>query len=173
MVGRNTIFLAAALILVSTGVAFAQVDFTPVANDALEWVNGVALLVASIVSGFVVRWLSTVTGVKNAELEAILARQMNDILNRAIGLAYATAKAKVNDPNSPLREVEFDNIFINMAANYAVKSAPDIIKKFGITRDRLEEMIIARLPDWMTTEQLKSSQATVAEANAKKEVDTA
>lgn len=171
MVGRTTILAAVALLL-STVAVFAQVDVTPLVNDAIEWVNAAALILAAVVSKFIVSWLSAQTGLKNAETEAILAAQMDAILRKGIGLAYANAKAQAQKAGKI--EIDFGNMFINMAANYAAKSGPEIIQKFGITRDRLEEMIIARLPDWMTENvNIDASQLDIVAAASKRALDNA
>jgi hypothetical protein len=150
------------------------IDFTPLAVQGLDILQMAALVLGGILTKFAVSWLSTATGLKNAEMERVLADQANAILNRAISMAYAAALAKVNDPNSPIKKVEFDNVFINMAVNYALTSMPGIIAKFGLTEQRIRDMIIARLPDWMHGEAtLTASDVVIAEANAKKVADAA
>lgn len=175
MVGRSIIscliFLAAVF---AAGPAFAAVDVTPLANELLDWAQVALTVLGTIASAFAVRWLSTTTGVKNAELEAKLSSELNQIVQRGIGLAYANAKARVNKGDG--LKIEFDNVFIDMVAGYALKSAPGILERFGFTHDRarLEEYIIARLPDWMTDGiELNSSQLEVATAVAKRNVTNA
>lgn len=70
---------------------------------------------------------------------------MNDILLRAIDHAEMWAKSQVADPNSAIRDVRVDNMFLRVGVEYAMRSAPSIIQHFGLTPDRIEAMLKARL----------------------------
>lgn len=164
---KRAFFAAIAVIfLIEASPAFA-LDLSPLAVQAIDIVQLAAVTLGGVLVTFAVRWLSAATGVNNAQLEALLVSQANTILHRAIGFAHAAALAKINDPNNPMKHVEFDNVFIQMAANYAMRSMPDIIRKLGLTEERIRQLIIARLPDYINENTpVSTSDVVAAEANA-------
>lgn len=142
----KTVFLAfLATMLATASPAFAQTDVTPIALQLIDVVALVATVGGGILITFVLRWLSSKTRLADNEFEALLANRLNDILHRAIDHAVMVAKNEVNKPGSGLKAVKIDNFFMNIAVGIAMKSMPDIISYFNLTKERIEEMIISRL----------------------------
>lgn len=136
-----------AAIVMAIGTADAQtVDLRPAGNAVVEWLAGLLLLVLSTLAGVATNWLRVRTGLITSETEALAAARLNDIIHRGIDFAKISAQNEVNKPGSGLEAVKFDNYFISLAASYVVRSAPDILKRFTISQDRLLELIMARLP---------------------------
>jgi hypothetical protein len=125
------------------------VDMRPAVNAILETIAGVVGTAATIVLGIFGRYLLAKTGMSNSELERHMADRLNDIIYKGIEFALTAAKNEVNKPGSGLEAVKFDNYFMSLAASYIVRSAPEMLKKFSITQSRLEEMIMARLPNYV------------------------
>jgi len=121
------------------------VDFTPLA----EQVIAVAVAVLTVVAGFVARgavgWLASKTKLQDNQFEALLSSRVHDILQKSIDYAESWAKAQVADPNSPIKNVEINNFFVEQAVRYAQRSMPDLIAHFGLTHDRITDMIKSRL----------------------------
>jgi hypothetical protein len=132
-------------LVVMASPAFAQTDLRPVANQLIDWLSVVLLTGGGVVIAFALRWLASKTKMQDNEFEALLAARLNDILHRAIEHAIVAAKNEVNKPGSGLEAVKFDNLLVGIAVNYALKSMPDIIEYFGLTSERIKEMIMARL----------------------------
>jgi hypothetical protein len=143
------IFLAFLAVLLACSPAFAETDVTPIALQAID-VAALALTAGGgILITFVIRWLASKTRMQDNEFEALLASRFNDILHRAIEHAVVVAKNEVSKPGSGLTAVKFDNFFMNIAVSLAMKSGPDIIKYFNLTKERIEEMIISRLDGYL------------------------
>lgn len=126
-------------------VGSGAVDFTGFAVSVIDVAALGLTAAAGILTRFAISWFSSKTKFNDAQMEALLAARVNDILTHSINYAEAWAKAQVSDPNSPLREVRIDNFFIRVAVDYALASMPDLIKTFGLTTTRLDQMIRSRL----------------------------
>jgi hypothetical protein len=146
--------------------AFAQTDFTPVAIQVIDVVAMVLTVGGGVLITFVIRWLMSKTRMEDNQFEALLASRANDILHRAIEHAVVVAKNEVNKPGSGLKEVKFDNFFMNIAVNMAMKSMPDIISYFNLTKERIEEMIISRLDGYLGEVKPEGGAAAVEKAAA-------
>jgi hypothetical protein len=143
--------VAWAVTFVLCGSAIAQtVDVRPAVNTLLDTAASVVAAATTITLGLLSRFLWSRIGMSNSELERHLSDRLNDIIHKGIEFALTAAKNEVNKPGSGLEAVKFDNYFMSLAASYIVRSAPDIIKRFTITQARLEEMIMARLPAYLS-----------------------
>lgn len=127
------------------------VDFGPVLTNLITAGAGILVVAAGILSKFAVSWLSSKTRLSDSQFEAGLAARLNDILLKAIDYAEAYMKAQVADPTSQIHSVRFDNMFVGIAVDYAMRSMPDIIKYFGLTPERIGDMIRSRLNAYMAT----------------------
>ena len=125
------------------------VDMRPAANAFIEWAAGALLTVLTVLGGFGLRFITAKIGLANSEFERSLNDRLNEIIHRGIDYAYTTAQNEVNKPGSGITEVKFDNWFMAMAATYVVRSAPEIIKKFNLTQERIEQLISARMPAYL------------------------
>lgn len=129
-------------------VAYAQsgaVDLSPTANSLIGVAVAVLTVAAGVVSKFVVSFLASKTKLTDSAFEKLMAERVNDILLRSIDHAEMWARQQVADPNSSIREVRVDNVFLRVAVEYAQKSMPDLIQYFKLTPDRIADMIKARL----------------------------
>jgi len=141
----------------AAGVQLAQtVDFSPLANNAITAAITVLTIAAGVVSKFAVSFLASKTRLTDSTFEKLMADRVNDILMRAIDHADMWMKAQVADPQSSIREVRIDNMFIRIAVEYALRSMPDLIKYFGLTQQRIEDMIKARLNSFTDTPTVNS-----------------
>jgi hypothetical protein len=136
-------------VLLASSPAFAQTDVTPVVMQFIDVIAITLMGGSGVLVAFVIRWIASKTRLADNEFEALLANRLNDILHRAIEYAVVVAKNEVNKPGSGLTAVKFDNFFMNIAVNLAMKSMPDIIKQFNLTKERIEEMIISRLDGYL------------------------
>jgi hypothetical protein len=144
--------------------AHAQTDVTPIVNQAIDAAGLVLMVGGGVLITFTLRWLASKTRMQDNEFEALLANRLNDILHRAIEHAIVVAKNEVNKPGSGLKEVKFDNFFMNIAVGLAMKSMPDIISYFNLTKERIEEMIISRLDGYLGEVKPDGGAAAVARA---------
>lgn len=99
------------------------IDLVPVASAVLQ-------LVAAVVIG----WLGKLGA--DAATRAYLTR----ILEVSVGFALNSVAT------AGYGRVDVRNALTAAAANYVIRAAPGALRRFGIDRDRLEDMILARLP---------------------------
>jgi hypothetical protein len=147
------------LLINGASVAWAQVpapgstgvDFTPFAEQVIAVAVAVLTIMAGIVSKFAISKMASATKMQDSQFEALLADRVNDILLKSIDFAESWSKAQVADANSPLKNVEINNFFVEQAVKYAMRSMPDLIAYFKLTPDRLENMVRSRLNGVMGT----------------------
>jgi hypothetical protein len=121
------------------------IDFAPLAMNVIAAGVTIASIAAGIVSRFVISFLSSKIHMQDSAAEKLASDRVNDILFRAIDYAEAWSKTQVGDPNSQIRHVKIDNFFLGKAVEYSISAMPDLIKLFGLTREKLEAMIVSRL----------------------------
>ena len=129
--------------------AQSTVDLRPVALSFLEWLAMALGTALTVLTAFSVRFITGKIGLQNSEFEASLNERLDSFIHKAIDYAYTTAVNEVNKPGSGLAEVKVDNWFMSLALSYVNDSAPGIIKKFGLSPQRIEDMIKARLPAYL------------------------
>lgn len=152
-------FLIAAFLAMAVP-AHAQVDVRPVINDVIDVVALVLMAGGGVLIACVIGWLKSKTKMQDNEFEALLANRLNDILHRAIEHAVVVAKNEVAKPGSGLEAVKFDNWFLNVAANLAMKQMPDIIDYFQLSKESIEEMIVSRLGSYVNDVEIGGAAAT-------------
>jgi hypothetical protein len=142
-----------ALFLLGSWAASAQevgqtVDLRPAAMAVVEWLGALALTVASAAGALAVRWISMRTGLDHSMLEREYNARLNDIIHSGINFAIAAARTEVAKPDSPINKVELNNWFLTAAATYVNQAAPQLLAHFSITPERLQELILARMPGY-------------------------
>jgi hypothetical protein len=125
--------------------ATGGVDFSPLAMQVITIASLALTAIAGWLAKFAVGWLASKTRINDSEAERLLADRVGDILNKSVDYAESWAKAQVADPVSPLKHVQIDNFFVAQATKYAMNSMPDLIKYFGLTENRINDMVRARL----------------------------
>lgn len=160
----GSFFIATVVFMVPlAGPAYAQaaatgVDFTPLAEQVIAIAVAVLTVAAGFVSRGVIGWLASKTKLQDNQFEALLSSRVHDILQKSIDYAESWAKAQVADPNSPIKNVEINNFFVEQAVKYAMRSMPDLIKHFSLTEDRISDMIRSRLNPVTNTPVVDSGQ---------------
>lgn len=143
-----------------TGVVLAQtqtgVDFTPIVSNAWTFIVAVLTIAAGFISRALIGWLSSKTKLSDNQFEALLAQRADDILHKAIANANMYVKEQLADPNSAVKNVRIDNMWMRMAAQYANRSMPDIIKYFGWTAEDVADKIKTRLDSYVSVPQENS-----------------
>ncbi|WP_026872636.1 hypothetical protein [Inquilinus limosus] len=127
------------LLLVVAPVAFAGdgavIDLTP----TIDYVVGLVVSVLGAGVAAVIGWVAKLLRLKAEDavrtyLDTIAARAVTFARNRLLELGHDLSKIEVRDQ------------WIADAGNYLARSAPDALKRFGLTEDRLADYIRARLP---------------------------
>jgi len=141
--------VGALLILVCTP-AFAQeapaatgggvIDFTPILNELALAVATVASAALLYLAKLARDWFKARTGV---ELQ-ISDAQMRSVLDKAIQYGIALAVGRLGSR----AQLSVSNAQVAQIANYVIAAVPGALKNFGITEERLQEMIRARLIAW-------------------------
>lgn len=142
------------------------VDMRSAAVEVVTWIIGALGVVLSTLAGVAVRLVFAKFGLTNSQLEQNLNDRLNDIIFKGMDYAHATALNEVNKRGSGLEAVKFDNLFISYAASYIVRAAPEILKRFKVDQNRLEELIWARIPAFAQTVPITGGATTTATANA-------
>lgn len=136
------------------------VDFGPI----LTQIIGLAAIGLSVGGGFLIRFavgfLASKANLNNTQLEEMLATRVDFVVNKAIDYAVAWAKTEVADPKSAIRNVQFDNVFIDMAVRYVVSAIPDTLRKFNLTEEGIKKLVLARLNAVMGTPAVNSGSPT-------------
>lgn len=120
-------------------------DLTPIANELISLAAVAIAAAAGFITRYVIRYLSAKVHLTNSQFETEASEKLSMAINYGINYAMAFLKTKIADPESPIRNITFDNVFIDMAAKYVLSSVPDILEHFGITEDRLTDMVLSRL----------------------------
>lgn len=158
-------FMLAAPAFAQTAKAAATGEGVDLSGFALQAISVAVVILtgaAGVVSKFAISFLASKTKMNDSAFEALLASRVDDILNKAIGYAELWAKQQVADPNSDIRHVKIDNLFVRMAVEYAQGSMPDMIAHFGLTRERIENMIRARLNSFVPPPVVNSGTVSTA-----------
>lgn len=134
------------------------VDFTPLIDQVASFAIVALTVLAGVLSRYAASYVSSLTGVKNAEMEALFAAQVNGILIKSIDYAEQWYKEQVANPSTQFTEVRIDNFFLAEAVKYAMRSMPELIGYFGLTEDRIRTMILSRLNAITVTGEANSGQ---------------
>ncbi len=123
-------------------------DLTPLVSPLLQVLAVVASGAATALLGLGIGWVKKKTNLADAEFESVLADRANDIVNRGIQYAITAMENEAKKPGSSITTVRVDNVFMRIALDYIVRAMPGIIEQFGLTPDRIREMIMARIGDY-------------------------
>lgn len=117
-----------------------QIDLSPV------WQSGIAL-VGSALSGiaiwigwYVKNLIASKVDLSQTQLDEQIQQMYNEAAQRAI--AYAETFLQQKAPS----KVNVGNEFVATAAEYLIKFWPDLVKKAGLTPEKVKETIVSRLP---------------------------
>ena len=135
-----------------------MVDLVPLWDVVLNTSVAVITTVAVASARYFIKWLSTKTDLINKQAESVLAERIDYALHAGIGYAEAWVKSKIADPESPIRSIQIDNIFVEMAAKYVINSVPDSLRSLNITPDRVKEMVLSRLNRVMALPEVDSGE---------------
>lgn len=130
------VFLAA--FIVPASAAETVVDFSPLLPGLIE---GVLLALAGALVWLGRRGLQLLEDKTNIQLDEQMKKRVDD----AIFYAVDFARARVPEASSWPVQVDVRNAMVATAANYALAAVPAALEYFGVTRERLEDMIEARL----------------------------
>lgn len=163
------LFCAAVWALLLAGPTVAQtVDLRQPAVDVLTWLAGVLVTVLTVLASVGIRFVLAKFGLAKSQYEQNLNDRLNDIIHKGIDYALANAINEVNKPGAGLAAVKFDNYFISLVASYVAPRAPEILARFKVTQEKLEDMIWARILPYTNTVPISggaSTPASVREVN--------
>lgn len=122
------------------GSAMAQgIDVNPVLTTVIVPLAVTVLSgVASAVLALGYSWLKVKWGV---DIEAHHRAALHSAIVSGINLAVSKVGSLGRVPEIPV-----SNPFKRMALDYVLKSVPDAIKKFNLTEEKIEQMILAKIP---------------------------
>jgi len=152
MAKKLLVAIFAAIAILFCYPAFAQEAATPAAEsggviDFTPILNELALAVATVASAALLYlaklgrdWFKARTGV---ELQ-ISDEQMRAVLDKAIQYGIALAVGRLGNR----AQLAVSNAQVAQIANYVIAAVPGALKNFGITEERLQDMIRARLIAW-------------------------
>lgn len=150
-------FLAVAPAFAQGAAMLAQsspgVDFTPIVSNLWGFAVAILTLLAGLLTRVVIGWVSSKTKLTDNQFEALLASRADDILHKAIQNADMWMKEQIADPNSPIKNVQVNNMWMRIAAQYANRSMPDIIRHFGWTPEDVVDKIKTRLSNYVSMPQ--------------------
>lgn len=116
------------------------IDFKPILNELMLALAAALSAGALYLLKLARDWFKAKTGV---ELQ-VSDEQIRRVLDRAIKYGIALAVEKWGkDAN-----IRVSNAQVAQIANYVIAAVPDALAQFGITPERLQDMIRARLTAW-------------------------
>jgi hypothetical protein len=120
----------------------ASLNFTPITDNLIGFLGTVVtgVLTWGIAQGAL--WLKSKTDLAKTQQAEQLQQSFNEAALRGIAWAEAQAKAKVG---GSVKDVTIGGPFVEMAANYVIKHWPDLVKRAGLTPEKVTEAIVARL----------------------------
>ncbi len=137
---RSLAFAAvAALVLASTGPAFADAGYSIDLRPVVEPVAVAVLSIVGILAGFAVRWVAKKIGVE----KLIEDETIRGYLERAMEAGAHFALGRLRDPS--FTQIETRSQAVAAAANYVVAQVPGALARFGIDQASLARMVEARL----------------------------
>lgn len=110
-----------------------MIDLAPITSMALEFVFGLVAVFGAFV-------LNALRKKFNFDSEGVLNERLNEAIER--GLMYANEKLVENN-KSLTRSTE--NEFVAEAVNYVIKGVPKTIQHFGLTQERIKELVLSRV----------------------------
>jgi len=113
-----------------------EVAFNELAVGLLAIVVPAVLAVAKVLQEALISWLKTKFGFFVPD--EVIRTYLNEAIQN--GIKFATNKVKETD-----LVVTFDNKFVGLAVDYVADRVPDALKRFGITPEKLADMVRARL----------------------------
>lgn len=152
----------------------AEVDARPTAVAVIDWIGGAVTIAGGVLAGFLVRFLNSRAALLNAQQEAELVAQLRAIIGRGIQYAMTMAKSEAAKEGGGLARITVDNWFVKVAADYAQEAAPGILARFypdpERMRRKLEDMVIATIPDYFPVVVAGGLTPTPITASATREV---
>lgn len=147
-------FIVTAPAFAQMAVALAQtdvpgVDFTPIVSNVWVFFLAVLTAVGSMLIRAGIAFLKSKTKLGDSQFEVLLAERADDILHKSIANANMWMKEQIADPDSPIKDVKINSMWMRMAANYANRSMPDIITYFGWTPEDISDRIKTRLDQYV------------------------
>lgn len=118
------------------------IDFSPVLSDVLTVLMGLISLGALWLGKRVDKWLTEKTKTEVTFAEDLIRKYLNDALSKSLDLALSKLEA-----TGDWTKIQTKSLVLAEAANYVIKTVPDALSHFGITQERLLEMLEARLFD--------------------------
>lgn len=118
----------------------ATIDITPVTDQLIQ----LAILVATALLGwatwYVKNWVAKRVDLDQTTIDEQIQSLFNEAAARA--MAYAATITKDALPKT----VETQGTFVTIAAKYLVSHWPELLKKAGLTDEKIKTAILARLP---------------------------
>lgn len=136
--------------------AQTTVDLSPITESLISIMGAVLTVVAGWVGWYLKNLIASKVDLSNTQLDEQLQQMFNEAAARSI--AYAETVVKGTVP----KNIDVKNEFVKVAADYLVKFWPDLVKKVGLTPEKVKDTILARLPSGEMTE--KADAIVVAKA---------
>lgn len=116
-----------------------MVDVTELINYLFAVLAAAGGVLGIYLAGLAARWIKQKTGI---DLEANHRLAIEQAFNKAVSFGIEAARTRL--PPSATR-IEIENTALRLGAQYAAEAVPSAIEYFGLTPDRLAEMMRARL----------------------------
>ncbi len=130
-----------ALMLFTAGPAMAStvVDASPVVLWLKPWIDAAASTIVMTVVGFVGIWARRWFGLEG---EARMREALHSALMTAAGAAISTL---TETAARKLSRIEIESEMVGQAVSYVLRATPDAVRFFGLTDDRIAEMVRSKI----------------------------
>ncbi|PLW76791.1 hypothetical protein [Cohaesibacter celericrescens] len=130
----------------------ATIDLSPLSTLAGDVVQGLAEIIAAILVGTLAWAGKKLFGL---QLDAKQRESLHGAIERGIGSGLEVMVKKVDGKTS----FDVDSEVVALVANYVVKMSPDAVRYFGLTPDKLADLIKAKFGEKLLVEMDMSAQA--------------
>jgi hypothetical protein len=121
----------------------AGLDFTPITSNLVAFLGTVVTGVATWALAQGALWLQSKTSLAKSQQ----AEQLQQTFNEAIHRGIAWAETQTNEKAATyVKNVDLPGgTFVDLAAQYVINHWPDLIKRSGLTTEKVVEAVTARL----------------------------
>lgn len=112
-----------------------QIDLIPLFEILLNIIGAV------VVAGLIVlmRFISKKTGIDLDQHEVLLRNKLEDVVDQ--GVAFGIQKLDKAD----WTKLSTRNKIVGEGVNYVIDTAPELVEKFGLTPEKVEKIVLAKL----------------------------
>jgi len=145
--------LIALMLLTAPAMASTVVDASPVVLWLKPWIDAAASTIIMTVVGFVGIWARRWFGLEG---EARMREALHSALTTAAGAAISDLSVMAT---RKLSRIEVGSENVAQAVSYVLRATPDAVRFFGLTDDRIAEMVRSKIIQLLPIDEILPAKA--------------